>query len=106
MLQAYKVPFSTKGEERLVFNLGLRECMCLGLGCILAVVAISIPTLFGVTMPRILYFIPLGIPPLAASAIVAFKNVKQFDNYAKYDESVINNFKFKHRVRNYIMYRK
>lgn len=105
-MQAYKVPFSTKGEERLVFNLGLRECLCLGFGCILAVAVISIPTLFGVTMPRILYFIPLGIPPLGVSVAVAFKKVKQFDNYAKCDESVINNFKFKHRVRNYIMYRK
>ena len=105
-MRTYNVPFSTKGEEKLAFNLGMKECVWLGCGIVVAVMAFSTPMFFGVTMPKLLYFLPLAIPPLGASAFVAFKKVKQFDNHVKIDESLWHKWRFKKRIHNFIMYRK
>lgn len=106
-LRTYVVPFSTKEEERLVFNLALKECMWLGCGLIAAALMAGVPAfIFQVSMPELLYLLPLAIPPMAVSGFMAFKKVKQLDNYVKVDVFLWNKWRFKNRTRDYIMYRR
>ncbi len=106
-IREYRVPFSTKNDEKLVFNLSARECLWLGGGVITAIVLVGIPALImQLPLPKILYLLPLGLLSLGASVYMAFAKVKNFDKHVKVDTNFWYKLKYSKRPHCYYQFRK
>lgn len=106
-MREYRVPLSTKEEEKLVFNLSARQCLWFGLGIIFSIILIGMPALvFGLPLPKVIYLLPLGLPPLGISTYMAKKRVKELDMEVNVDAFLWRKFKYNHRVHNYYLFRK
>lgn len=102
-MRIYPVPFSSKEEAKLIFNLAPREVLILsiGVGAGLVVAAI-LAAILGTFM---LYCIPAAIPFIAASAILAFTKVKRAGCEMTLDDYVKRTVFYNRRPRHYLCLR-
>lgn len=104
-MRYYPVPYSTKEEAKMIFNLSSREFALL-LGGALAGIVLAV-LLSAITR---VYFFILAIPcvPLffGAGAYIAFKSVKEIEAKVTLDKHYMNVVKYKMRPHIYIMYRR
>ena len=106
-IRDYRVPFSTSEDEKLVFNLSTKECLWFGAGVISSIVVVGIPALIlQLSLPKIVYLLPLALPTMGICSYMALKKVNEFDKLVKVDVSIWNKFKYKRRAHNYCLFRK
>jgi len=103
-LRTYPVPFSTKGEERLLFNLTLRELAWL-LGGLAAGLGAS-GLLAAMLKTFMLFCLPAALPFLGLAWVLATWKVKEIDHREMLDRHLLNGFLYKHRSHDYINYRR
>jgi hypothetical protein len=104
-MREYVVPFSTKGEDRLFFNLTARQCLWLAGGLMLGLAAVFIPAAaFRVSFPAALAFVPLGLPFLGAGAYLALKKVRDYDHDVGADVYLFRKLHYRFRSHDYILH--
>lgn len=106
-IREYRVPFSTKNDQKLVFSLSARECLWLGGGIISAIVFVAIPAIImELPLPKVLYLLPLGLVSLGTSVYMAFAKTKNFDKHVKVDTNFWYKLKYSKRPHCYYIFRK
>ena len=104
-MRYYPVPYSTKEEVKLVFNLSTREFSLL-LGGILTGVALA-GFLSLVTGVYFFIMVVICVPVLFCLGLYAsFKRVKEVDKNVTLDEHYLKAIKYRMRPHSYILYRR
>ena len=106
-MREYKVPFSTKEDEKLVCGMSGRECLWVGSGLVLAVILVAVPAaILELTVIKTLYLLPLGLLPVGAGVYMAFAKIKNFDKYVKADVNIWYKFKYNKQPHGYYQFRR
>jgi len=101
----YPVPYSTKEEVKLVFNLSTREFSLL-LGGILAGVALA-GVLSLITGVYFFIMVIICVPLLFSIGLYAsFKTMKEVDRKVTLDEHYLKAIRYRMRPHSYILYRR
>lgn len=103
-MRFYPVPFSAKGEEKLVYNMAIREVLIISIGIGLGLGAAGILSLMLHTL--ILFCIPVALPFIGLAAIIAFTRINKNDNELTLDAYFFRLIKYKQRPRHYLKIRK
>jgi len=103
-MRMYPVPFSTREENKLFFNLTLREFAWL-LGGLAAGLAAS--GLLAVILNTLMLFcLPAVLPFLGLAWLLGFARVKEYDHRTTFDRHLLNSFAYRSRPRDYVNYRR
>lgn len=103
-MREYMVPFSTKEEDRLLFNLTARQCLWLAGGLMFGLAAAFIPAAaFRIPFPMALVFVPFGLPFLGAGSYLAFKKVRDYDHDVSADVHLFRKMQYRFRPHDYIL---
>ena len=105
-MQEYMVPFSTKGEEKFFFGLTGRQSLWLAAGAVLGAAAVFIPAaVFRVPFPKMLLFVPFGLPFLGAGAYMALGKKRLYDNTVGVDTFYTLKMQYRFRIHDYVFRR-
>lgn len=75
-MRLYPVPFTTQGEEKLIFNMSARQVLIVGIGLMFGFIAAVI--LSKVLKTFTLYCVPVILPFIAIAAFLAFTKRKKY----------------------------
>jgi len=103
-LRYYPVPFSTEGEEKLIFNFTVKESLILGGGIFLGLIAAGL--LAAVLKTYVLYCLPLVLPFAAAGAVLALMKVNKEGCEMTVADYLIHLYRYKNRARHHLRLRK
>lgn len=103
-MRTYPVPFSTKGEDRLLFNLTLRELAWLLAGLAAGLGASSL--LAAATNKFMLFCLPAALPFVGVAWLLATWKVKEVDHREVLDRHLFNAVLYRYRPHDYINYRR
>lgn len=100
----YRVPFSTREEKKLAFNLTAGELLTLATGGVLGLMAAGmVAAVFDVPF---LFCVPAAIPFVGAAAYLAFKKIKKVDAVMTYGVYLYRKILFHRSPKHYILFRK
>jgi hypothetical protein len=102
-MRLYPVPFTTQGEEKLIFNLTIKQVLVIGLGSIVGFTAMTILSkILGVLM---LYCLPVMLPFLGISIFLALAKKNKSGRSLELGEYVFLKFCYKHQPKHYLRFR-
>lgn len=102
-MRLYPVPFTTQGEEKMIFNMSARQVLIIGIGLILgfstaAILAKALKTFT-------LFCLPVALPFLAVAAFLAFTRIKRFGRELSMGDYIYLKFCYKHEPKHYLRFR-
>jgi len=103
-LKFYPVPFSTKEEDKLIFNLSTKQTLIIGASAILALIAAGI--MAAILQTQMLFCLPIGIPVVFIGAILALKKLNISGCELTAGDFIFLKYKYSQRNRHYIAERK
>jgi hypothetical protein len=103
-LYEYRVPFSTKEDKKLIFNLTTHEFMSIMIGGVVGLAAAGI-AVAAFHIPFLLC-LPLAVPFVGGAAYMAFKKLKKVDMVMTFGSYLYKKLCFKIRPKHYILFRK
>jgi len=104
VLRYYSVPFSSKNDEKLIFNLSTRELLICGSGVLLGVLVAGIVSLC--IKAYMISCLPVAIPFSAVGALLAFKKVNKIGCQMTLYDYLLRKYYFSKRPRHYLHVRK
>lgn len=99
-MRFYPVPFSAKEEEKLVFNLSVREVMIMSVGTAIGLLFVKIVSLFLDTF--FIHCIPLGLPFVGIAALLAFVKINKGGCVMTLENFTLRKFCFQQKPRHYL----
>lgn len=103
-MRFYPVPFSAKEEEKLVFNLSVREVLIMAVGIGIGLAVAGIASAFLNTF--LIYCIPLGLPFVGVAALLAFVKVNKGGCIMTLENFALRKFNFQQKPRHYLKERR
>lgn len=103
-MREYVVPFSTREEKKLAFNLTAGELLSLAGGAVVGLMAAGlVAAVSGVPM---IFCLPVVAPFIGAAAYLAFKKVRKVDAEMRYGVYLYRRIRFQMSPKHYVCYRK
>lgn len=99
-MRYYSVPFSTKEEEKLLFNLSTKEVLVFGSGIIIGVLFAGILAL--ILNTYMLFCLPVALPFVGLAAILALKKIKRSGCELTVGDYLIYKYRFNNRNHHYV----
>ncbi|NLE06015.1 MAG: PrgI family protein [Crenarchaeota archaeon] len=99
-MRFYPVPFSAKEEEKLVFNLSVREVLIMSVGIATGLLFAKITSVFLNTF--FIHCIPLGLPFVGVAALLAFVKVNKGGCVMTLENFALRKIYFQQKSRHYI----
>jgi uncharacterized protein YacL len=99
-MRFYPVPFSAKEEEKLVFNLSVREVLIMAVGISTGLLFAKISSIFLNTF--FIYCVPLGLPLFGLAALLTFVKINKGGCIMTLENYAIRKFKFQQKPRHYL----
>jgi len=102
-LKIYPVPFSTKEEDKLIFNLSTKQSLIIGISVILALIAAGL--LAAIIQTQMLFCLPIGLPIVFVGVILAIKKLSVSGCEITAGDYLLYRYKYNQRKRHYIAQR-
>jgi|LSQX01.2.fsa_nt_gb hypothetical protein len=102
-MQYYRVPFDTKGEEKLAFNLTLREIMILSTGGGIGLFVSWVASL--IISTQMLFCTPFAIPFVGVAMLLAFVKINRDGCVMTLEKYLYRKFIYEQRPRHYLKIR-
>lgn len=99
-MRYYPVPFSSKEEDKLIFNLSAKEVLIIGGGVIMGLLVAGISSVLMKTF--MIFCLPMGIPFALLGTVLALKKVTYSGCEMAAGDYWILKYKFKQRDRHYL----
>lgn len=99
-MQFYSVPFSTKEEEKLAFNLTAREVLIMSIGIAIGLFVAKIASIFLDTF--IIYCVPLGLPFVGIAALLAFVKIDKGGCIMTLGNYALRKINYRQKPRHYL----
>jgi hypothetical protein len=96
-MRYYPVPFSSKGEDRLFFNLTIQESLIIGSGICVGLLAAKIVSVFAEAL--ILVCLPAAIPFVAAGILFVIVPIRHVDGQISLFQYCLRRIEFNRRPR-------
>jgi uncharacterized protein YacL len=103
-MRFYPVPFSAKEEEKLVFNLSVREVLIMAIGIGIGLAIAGIASVFLNTF--LIHCIPLGLPFVGLAVLLAFVKVNKSGCIMTLENYALRKLKFQQKPRHYLKERR
>ncbi len=103
-MKIYPVPFSTKEEDKLIFNLSTKQTLIVGLSIIMALFAAGI--MAAILQTQMLFCLPIGVPIVFIGAILALKKLNISGCELTAGDYMFLKYKYSQRNRHYIARRR
>lgn len=102
-MRYYRVPFDAKDEEKLAFNLTVREILIMSVGLGLGLLTAWIASTILSTL--LLYCVPFGLPFVGLAAMLAFVKVNKNGCVMTLEKYAYRKIIFSQRPRHYLKIR-
>lgn len=103
-MRHYPVPFSTKEEDKLLFNLSTKQVLIIGSSVLLALIMAGV--MAATLQTYMLFCIPIGIPVVFIGVVMALKRLNISGCEITVGDLLFLKYKFTQRNRHYIAQRR
>ncbi len=102
-MKVYPVPFSTKEEDKLIFNLSTKQSLIIGASVILALITAGLLT--AILQTQMLFCLPIGLPVIFVGVILAMKKIEISGCEMTTGDYLFYRYKYSQRKRHYLTQR-
>lgn len=99
-MRAYDVPFTTQGEEKLIFNLSVKQVLIIGISAAVGFLAANI--LSKILDTFLLFCFPVALPFIGIGAILAFTKIKKHGKEFNFGEFLYYKTLYKYQPKHFL----